>query len=55
MTDPRAIPGDDGAGPIDQVGPGVPAARIGQRVWVDPLTYNCALGTAAEYVVVPRT
>ena len=31
MADPRVIPGDDGAGPTDQVGPGAPAARIGQR------------------------
>jgi NADPH:quinone reductase len=52
MTDPRVIPGDDGAGTVDQVGPGVPAARIGQRVWVHSATYGRALGTAAEYVVV---
>jgi len=52
MADPRVIPGDDGAGIVDRVGPGVPAARIGQRVWVHSATYNRAFGTAAEYVVV---
>src|SRR5207253_8644358 len=31
---PRIIPGQDGAGEIDRVGPGVPQSRIGERVWV---------------------
>jgi NADPH2:quinone reductase len=62
MTESRVIPGDDGAGTIDQVGPGVPASRAGQRVWVHSATthgathgaaHGWALGTAAEYVVVP--
>ena len=30
---PKLIPNSDGAGVIDQVGAGVDAARIGQRVW----------------------
>jgi len=53
MADPRVIPGDDGAGIVDRVGPGVSAARIGQRVWVHSATCDRAFGTAAEYVVVP--
>jgi NADPH2:quinone reductase len=53
MTDPRVIPGDDGAGVIDRVGPGVPTTRIGQRSWVHSASYGRPSGTAAEYVVVP--
>src|SRR6266498_1266568 len=43
MPAPRVIPHQDGAGVIDKVGAGVPASRVGERVW----------GTAAEYTVVP--
>ncbi|GAA4607297.1 NADPH:quinone reductase [Actinoallomurus liliacearum] len=55
MTAPRVVPGDDGAGIIDRVGPRVPASRIGQRVWVHSATHRSAFGTCAEYVVVPAT
>src|SRR5262245_37076208 len=34
MPFPRVVPHSDGAGVIDQVGEGVPASRIGERVWV---------------------
>lgn len=34
------IQGADVAGEIDQVGPGVPASRIGERVLVDPMIYD---------------
>lgn len=47
------IPHQDGAGEIDEVGPGVPAARMGERVWVFHAAWNRAGGTAAEYVTVP--
>src|SRR5207245_10096030 len=30
---PRVIPHSDGAGEIDGLGEGVPAARVGERVW----------------------
>lgn len=53
MTHPRIIPGYDGAGIIDKVGPRVPASRIGQRVWVHSANHTSTFGTAAEYVVVP--
>ena len=50
---PQMIPHSDGAGVIEATGPGVPAHRLGERVWL----WNCAWGrpqgTAAEYVVVP--
>jgi len=34
MIAPRIIPHSDGAGVIDQVGPGVPRERVGERVWI---------------------
>ncbi|MFE2960952.1 NADPH:quinone reductase [Nocardia tengchongensis] len=49
----RVIPGDDGAGIIDQVGPEVSADRIGQRVWLHSAGHSSNRGTCAEYVVVP--
>lgn len=54
MSDARIVPHADGAGTIEAVGPGVPAARVGERVW----TWNAQgedrwQGTAAEYVALP--
>jgi NADPH2:quinone reductase len=50
---PRVIPHSDGAGVIDEVGDGVPASRIGQRVWVWNGQWKRPFGTAAEYIVLP--
>src|SRR6195256_7111464 len=50
---PRVIPHSDGAGVIDKVGGGVPASRVGERVWVWNAQWKRPLGTAAEYVVLP--
>ena len=47
------IPHQDGAGVIDAVGPGGPADRIGQRVWVYLAAAGRRWGTAAEWTVVP--
>ncbi|MBS2533820.1 alcohol dehydrogenase catalytic domain-containing protein [Catenulispora sp. NF23] len=44
MTHDRVIPGDDGAGVIDRVGPRVPTARIGQRVWIHSANHTSAFG-----------
>lgn len=49
----RVIPHSDGAGVIDQVGPGVEAARIGERVWVYNGQWERPYGTAAEYITLP--
>lgn len=58
MAHPLIIPHSDGAGVIEAVGEGVSCERIGERVWL----WNAqggygeagrALGTAAEYVVLP--
>jgi NADPH2:quinone reductase len=54
MDYPRVIPGQDGAGVIDQVGPGVDPKRVGQRVWIyEAQQRGQAFGTSAEYTTVP--
>ena len=50
---PRIIPNQDGSGIIDQVGPGVPSSRIGERVWLYQSQIGRPFGTAAEYTVQP--
>ena len=50
---PRIIPNQDGAGIIDQVGEGVPASRIGERVWLYQSQFGRPYGTAADYTVQP--
>jgi NADPH2:quinone reductase len=53
MPYPRVVPHSDGAGVIDEVGEGVPASRLGERVWCFGAQSYRPFGTAAEYVVVP--
>ncbi len=53
MGAPFIIPHRDGAGVIDQVGAGVDAARMGERVWIWNAQWQRPHGTAAEYVVLP--
>jgi NADPH:quinone reductase len=48
---PRVIP--HGAGTIDMVGDGVPATRIGERVWLWNAQWLRAFGTCADYVTLP--
>jgi NADPH2:quinone reductase len=50
---PRVIPHSDGAGDIDLVGDGVPASRIGERVWLWNGQWKRPFGTCAEYIVLP--
>ena len=47
------IPHHDGAGVIDAVGPGVPAERVGQPVWLWLAAFGRRWGTAAEWTVLP--
>ncbi len=54
VTDPLIVPHSDGAGVIDQVGEGVSASRRGERVWTWNAQWQRAMGTAAEYVVLPQ-
>ena len=49
----RIIPHQDGAGVIDRAGPGIPASRVGECVWIYEAQLGRAFGTAAEYVCVP--
>src|SRR3954469_526042 len=53
MQYPRVVQHGDGAGTIDRVGTGVPASRVGERVWCYGAQSYRPFGTAAEYVVVP--
>lgn len=50
---PLVIPHSDGAGVIDAVGNGVPASRIGERVWVWNGQWLRPFGTAAQYIALP--
>lgn len=50
---PHIVPHSDGAGVIDAVGPGVPASRSGERVWVWNACWGRPNGTAAGYVTLP--
>jgi NADPH2:quinone reductase len=54
-TDPEGeqVPNQDGSGTIDAVGPGVPASRIAERVWLWETAYQRPDGTAQEYVALP--
>jgi NADPH2:quinone reductase len=53
MGYPRIVPHQDGAGVIEEVGAGVPASRVGERVWLYIVQWQRPWGTAAEYTVVP--
>jgi NADPH2:quinone reductase len=53
LAGPRVIPHSDGAGVVEAVGEGVPASRIGERVWTWNAQWRRPFGTAAEYVALP--
>jgi NADPH2:quinone reductase len=53
IADKLIIPHSDGAGVVDQIGPGVTGARLGERVWLHSAQFQRPFGTAAEYVTVP--
>ncbi len=53
MPFPRIVPHQDGAGVIEAVGEGVPATRVGQRVWLYEAQWQRPFGTAAERVAIP--
>ena len=53
MEYPRVITNSDGAGVVDEVGPGVPAHWSGKRVWLYNGQRNGRwMGTAAEYIAL---
>lgn len=53
MDYPLVVPHSDGAGVIDAIGTGVPASRLGQRVWLYNGQWARACGTAAQQIVLP--
>jgi NADPH2:quinone reductase len=53
ITVPRIIPHSDAAGFIDKVGAGVPASRVGERVWTWNGQWKRPFGTCAEYITLP--
>jgi NADPH2:quinone reductase len=55
MGFPRVVPHQDGAGVIEEVGAGVPASRVGERVWMFIVQWQRPWGTAAEHTVVPAS
>src|SRR5499425_1777367 len=53
MPYPRVIPHSDGAGSVDQLGPGVSSEWMGRSVWCYGAQSYRPFGTAAEFTVVP--
>ena len=53
LNDPLIVPHSDGAGVIEAVGEGVPAARVGERVWVWNGQWQRPMGTCAQYIALP--
>ncbi len=53
VTDPLIVPHSDGSGVIEAVGAGVPATRLGERVWVWNGQWQRPWGTCAEYIALP--
>jgi NADPH2:quinone reductase len=50
---PEIVPGQDGAGVVDAVGPGVTDLAVGDRVWTMLAQHTRPGGTAQELVVLP--
>ncbi len=53
LSDPLIVPHSDGAGVIEAVGQGVPAARVGERVWVWNGQWQRPMGTCAQFIALP--
>jgi NADPH:quinone reductase len=53
MPYPRVIPHSDGAGRVDEIGPGASPEWLGRNVWCYGAQSYRAFGTAAEFTVVP--
>jgi NADPH2:quinone reductase len=50
---PFVIPNSDAGGIIDKVGEGVPATRIGERVWTYNGQWKRPFGTSAQMIALP--
>lgn len=52
---PLVIPNSDGAGTVDQIGPGADPEWLGKRVWIhNGQRQGRAFGTAAEYIALDQ-
>lgn len=51
----EVVPGQDGAGVVAAVGPGVDSVAVGDRVWLLLAQHGRAYGTAAELTVQPAS
>ncbi len=49
----QVVPDHDGAGEVVEVGKGVPAERVGERVWLWLSQWQRPQGTAAQYIALP--
>ncbi len=49
----EVTPGQDGAGVVDALGPGVESFSVGDRVWLALAQHGRPYGTAAAYTVQP--
>lgn len=52
-VEPAQVPGQDGAGVVEAVGPGVAEALVGLRVWVWEAAFQRPQGTAQERALIP--
>jgi NADPH2:quinone reductase len=52
-VEPAQVPGQDGAGIVTAVGPGVEAALVGLRVWIWEAAFQRTQGTTQELATVP--
>ena len=50
----RVVPHVDGSGEIESVGGGVSESRVGERVWLFGAQVGQAMGSCAEYCVLPE-
>ncbi|WP_026554546.1 NADPH:quinone reductase [Arthrobacter sp. 35W] len=53
MLEAAKVPNQDGAGVVDELGPGVAGLSVGDRVWLWDVAWGGNEGTAQEFVVVP--
>jgi NADPH2:quinone reductase len=48
------VPNQDGAGVVEETGPGVDHARVGEPVWLWECQWQRAMGSAAQYIALPE-
>lgn len=54
-VDPPQIPGQDGSGVVEAVGPGVPEAWLGLDVWLFEAAWKRRWGTTSEHTLVRQS